>query len=42
MMASSDTWRMVVRGRQTHGAYPWRGTDPIVAASQIVLGCRPS
>jgi amidohydrolase len=37
MMASSDTWRMVVRGRQTHGAYPWRGTDPIVAASQIVL-----
>jgi amidohydrolase len=37
MMASSDTWRMVVRGRQTHGAYPWRGTDPIVAASHIVV-----
>jgi amidohydrolase len=37
MMASSDTWRMVVHGRQTHGAYPWRGTDPIVAASQIVV-----
>ena len=25
-------------GRQTHGAAPWRGVDPIVAAAQIVLG----
>ncbi len=38
IMAASDTWRMVVRGKQTHGAYPWRGTDPIVTAAQIVLG----
>ncbi|HEX6132447.1 MAG TPA: amidohydrolase [Longimicrobiales bacterium] len=38
IMASSDTWRMVVRGKQTHGAYPWMGTDPIVTAAQIVLG----
>ncbi len=38
IMAASDTWRMVVRGRQTHGAYPWGGVDPIVTASQIVLG----
>lgn len=38
MMAASDTWRMVVRGTQTHGAYPWRGVDPIVTASQIVVG----
>jgi amidohydrolase len=38
IMASSDTWRMVVRGRQTHGAQPWAGVDPIVTASQIVLG----
>src|SRR5690606_23413324 len=29
LMASSDTWRMVVRGRQTQGAYTWPGTDPI-------------
>ncbi len=36
-MASSDQLRIVVRGRQTHGALPWRGTDPIVVASQIVL-----
>jgi amidohydrolase len=38
IMAASDTWRMVVRGRQTHGAYPWGGVDPIVTASQIVMG----
>jgi len=37
-MASSDSLKIVVRGRQTHGALPWAGVDPIVAASQIVLG----
>jgi len=37
-MASSDAFRIVVRGRQTHGALPWAGIDPIVVASQIVLG----
>jgi amidohydrolase len=37
-MASSDGLRIVVKGRQTHGAMPWGGIDPIVVASQIVLG----
>ena len=37
MMASSDRMRIVVRGKQTHGAKPWLGTDPIVVASQIVM-----
>jgi amidohydrolase len=37
-MAASDTLEIVVRGRQTHGAAPWDGVDPIVVASQIVLG----
>lgn len=37
-MASSDSLRIVVRGRQTHAAYPWGGLDPIVVSSQIVLG----
>jgi amidohydrolase len=27
-----------VLGRQTHGALPWAGVDPVVLASQIVLG----
>ena len=38
MMAASDRFRIVVRGRQTHGARPWGGVDPIVVSSQIVLG----
>src|SRR5258706_9485088 len=38
LMASSDAMRVFVRGEQTHAAMPWRGVDPIVVASQIVLG----
>lgn len=34
--ASADAFRIVVRGRQTHGGYPWNGRDPIVMAAQIV------
>jgi amidohydrolase len=37
-MAASDRMRIVVRGRQTHGAYPWAGVDPITVAAQIILG----
>jgi amidohydrolase len=36
MMASIDSWRVVVHGKQAHGAQPWRGTDPIVIGAQIV------
>src|SRR5437588_2396485 len=36
-MAAVDSFRIKVHGRQTHGAYPWLGVDPIVTASQIVL-----
>jgi amidohydrolase len=38
IMASSDRFQVIVRGRQTHGALPWNGIDPVVVASQIVLG----
>ena len=38
MMASADDFRVFVKGTQTHAAMPWRGTDPIVVTSQIVLG----
>jgi amidohydrolase len=38
MMASVDSFKINVHGKQTHGAYPWLGVDPIVVASQIVLG----
>ncbi len=36
LMASSDDFRIFVRGSQTHAAQPWRGVDPIVAGAQIV------
>jgi len=38
LMASSDSYSITVHGQQTHGARPWDGVDPIVTASQIVLG----
>jgi amidohydrolase len=38
MMAAVDSFKIKVHGRQTHGAYPWLGVDPIVVASQIILG----
>jgi amidohydrolase len=37
-LAAVDSFKIVVHGKQTHGAYPWLGIDPIVVASQIVLG----
>ncbi|MBU6260366.1 MAG: amidohydrolase [Burkholderiales bacterium] len=37
-MASSDKFRITVHGKQTHGAQPWMGVDPIVTAAQVVLG----
>jgi amidohydrolase len=38
IMAGSDRFRVVVTGRTAHGGRPWDGVDPIVTASQIVLG----
>ena len=37
-MASADLLRITVKGRQTHGAIPWGGIDPIVVSSQVILG----
>jgi len=36
-MAGSDKLEILVRGKQTHAAYPWLGVDPIAVASRIVL-----
>lgn len=35
-MAAADSFRIVVKGKQTHGARPWLGVDPIVAAADII------
>jgi metal-dependent amidase/aminoacylase/carboxypeptidase family protein len=35
-MAASDWFRIIIKGKQAHGASPWQGVDPIVTASQII------
>jgi amidohydrolase len=35
-MAAVDFFSIDVKGKQTHGAYPWSGVDPIVTSSQII------
>ncbi len=37
LMASGDFFKIVLTGKQTHGAAPWGGVDPIVLGSQIVM-----
>jgi amidohydrolase len=37
-MGASDWFTIKVKGKQTHGAYPWLGIDPIAVASQIYVG----
>ncbi|WP_409013283.1 amidohydrolase [Dyadobacter sp. CY343] len=35
-MAAVDILTINVTGKQTHGAYPWSGVDPIVTSAQII------
>ena len=37
-MAAAEGLNIIVKGRQTHGALPWGGVDPIVVSAQIILG----
>lgn len=37
-MAASDWFEIKIRGKQTHGAYPWQGIDPVAVAAQIYTG----
>ena len=36
IMASNDSFTIKIHGKQTHGAVPWGGVDPIVIGAQIV------
>src|SRR6188768_3005206 len=38
MLASADAFLITIKGKQTHGAAPWGGIDPIVIGSQVVMG----
>ncbi len=35
-MASAQRFDVLIKGKQTHGARPWAGVDPVVVGSQIV------
>jgi amidohydrolase len=37
LMASADSFTIRIKGRQTHGAVPWGGVDPIVIGAQMVM-----
>ena len=36
LMASADEFTITITGKQTHGAVPWGGVDPIVIGAQLV------
>lgn len=36
--AGSADFKITVEGKPSHGAYPWQSVDPILVASQIVVG----
>lgn len=38
IMAAVDPFKVVVEGKQSHGAYPWNSVDPIVTSAQIIMG----
>lgn len=38
IMAASNRYSIEVKGKQTHGANPWGGVDPIVTSAQIING----
>lgn len=38
IMAAVDPFKIVVKGKQSHGAYPWNSVDPIVTSAQIIMG----
>lgn len=37
-MASADRFKIVVRGKGSHGAAPWQGVDPLYVSARIIDG----
>ncbi len=38
IMAASDWFTIKINGKQSHGAQPWLGVDPVVIGAQIING----
>ena len=37
IMAAVDPFKIVIKGKQAHGAYPWLSVDPITTAAQTIM-----
>ncbi|WP_026376430.1 amidohydrolase [Aestuariibacter salexigens] len=37
IMAAVDPFKIVVKGKQAHGAYPWLSVDPVTTSAQIIM-----
>ncbi|GAC16182.1 amidohydrolase [Aliiglaciecola lipolytica E3] len=37
VMAAVDPFKIVIKGKQAHGAYPWLSVDPITTAAQMIM-----
>jgi amidohydrolase len=37
IMAAVDPFKIVVEGKQAHGAYPWKSVDPITTSAQMIM-----
>ena len=36
-MAAVDPFKIVIHGKQAHGAYPWKSVAPVVTAAQMIM-----
>ena len=41
VMAAVNDMRIVIKGRQAHGAAPWSCVDPIVVSARLLIACKP-
>jgi amidohydrolase len=37
VMAAVDPFKIIIKGKQAHGAYPWLSVDPITTAAQVIM-----
>lgn len=38
IMAAVDPFKIVINGKQAHGAYPWLSVDPVTTSAQVIMG----
>lgn len=37
VMAAVDPFKITIKGKQSHGAYPWLSVDPITTSAQLIM-----